>query len=553
MTESDGFHISDTSCTRAPRQYIVAAILYCFFGTVFMGLCAASLMTGEKMEIDTIKMLAQDNARLAAAMEDAQDAQVAAIETTREAQGLKITHQDAQDDLRLAKERLAKAEKAVADLQQKLTAEPDNRDAINRELKAAKEKVDRLQAEVDTLAITHSYVENRFNDAEERRGEAQSNAENARQRLEDQLNAVLQVGENVENTDLERNNGAPTTNARKPSTITTNPAAGVTPSKPKKTQTSDGMVSIKSIAEMGAILPGTVGLEVITLTGNTHAIRIDWILLGDLTGISTEGGYLTIGKWNMLVVLTCSVLGAMIHASSSLAFHMNTRTLTTRWIWFLVMRAPIAVALGLCFYMLLRGGLLNSAGLQGETPLNVYGLGAMSAMVGLFTEPATNKLRDVFNTLLSPSSSPPPELKTMPVINKASPPMLLAGQDYAQVVRIEGDDFHKTDKVIIDGTVYETEFISEGELKITFTAEELADEQTLKLAVTRDVGKGPQSEPIDIPVKVPVQTADEAEDDNTGDDNTEGEAAGSSPEGGVAEGDGPEDDGPEGGNAGGVA
>jgi hypothetical protein len=57
----------------------------------------------------------------------------------------------------------------------------------------------------------------------------------------------------------------------------------------------------------------------------------------------------------------------------------------------------IGAALALIFYLVFRGGFLTTASKSSD--VNVYGLVAISGMVGMFSKQATNKLDEVFSTM----------------------------------------------------------------------------------------------------------------------------------------------------------
>jgi hypothetical protein len=57
----------------------------------------------------------------------------------------------------------------------------------------------------------------------------------------------------------------------------------------------------------------------------------------------------------------------------------------------------IGAALALIFYLAIRGGFLTEATTGAD--INLYGLVAISGLVGMFSKQATNKLSELFTTL----------------------------------------------------------------------------------------------------------------------------------------------------------
>lgn len=112
------------------------------------------------------------------------------------------------------------------------------------------------------------------------------------------------------------------------------------------------------------------------------------------------GGWaLTADTAMLLAVVCCSALGSFVHAATSFATYVGNRRLYTSWLWWYLLRAGIGVALALLVYFLLRGGLF--AGTSGTGATNPYGFAGIAGLCGLFSKQATDKLREVFDTLLN--------------------------------------------------------------------------------------------------------------------------------------------------------
>jgi hypothetical protein len=100
----------------------------------------------------------------------------------------------------------------------------------------------------------------------------------------------------------------------------------------------------------------------------------------------------------LLLVVATGALGALIHATSSLADYIGNRQLSISWVWWLLLRIPVGIALALVMYLLIRGGLIIPNG-STEPQINPYGTAGLAALVGMFAKQATDKLADVFDTL----------------------------------------------------------------------------------------------------------------------------------------------------------
>jgi hypothetical protein len=96
------------------------------------------------------------------------------------------------------------------------------------------------------------------------------------------------------------------------------------------------------------------------------------------------------------LVLIAGALGSFAHGARSFVDFVGNRALRASWSAWYLMYPLIGAALALIFYLAVRGGFLTtSAG----NDVNVYGLTAISGLVGMFSKQATTKLSEVFATL----------------------------------------------------------------------------------------------------------------------------------------------------------
>ncbi len=100
------------------------------------------------------------------------------------------------------------------------------------------------------------------------------------------------------------------------------------------------------------------------------------------------------------IVLIAGGLGAMIGVSRRFLYFATREELTKRDEWSYLMRPLQGAVLSLIVYFTLRGGYL---GQDASSPVNPYGVAALSALVGLFTRHAVSKLSDVFDTMFGPT------------------------------------------------------------------------------------------------------------------------------------------------------
>jgi len=96
-----------------------------------------------------------------------------------------------------------------------------------------------------------------------------------------------------------------------------------------------------------------------------------------------------------LVVLS-SGLGSYVHAAVSFADYVGNRGFVVSWVWWYLLRVFVGSSLAVIFYFGIRGGFLGAG--TNAADINVYGIAAISGLVGLFSKQATDKLREVFDT-----------------------------------------------------------------------------------------------------------------------------------------------------------
>lgn len=100
----------------------------------------------------------------------------------------------------------------------------------------------------------------------------------------------------------------------------------------------------------------------------------------------------------LLVVVSAGIIGAFVHSIGSIAVHRSLGDLGKEWTVWYVTRPFIAVGIALSLYFLLRAGFLSLG--ADPSAINIYGVAGISGIAGMFTSKATEKLKDIANTLL---------------------------------------------------------------------------------------------------------------------------------------------------------
>ncbi len=103
------------------------------------------------------------------------------------------------------------------------------------------------------------------------------------------------------------------------------------------------------------------------------------------------------------IVLLAGALGSLIHAMRSVYWYVGNRNLVKSWLAKYFVMPFTGSALAVMFYFVIRGGFFSPQSDFSQT--SPFGFAALSAMVGLFSEQAVLKLKQVAETILSKPES----------------------------------------------------------------------------------------------------------------------------------------------------
>ena len=101
----------------------------------------------------------------------------------------------------------------------------------------------------------------------------------------------------------------------------------------------------------------------------------------------------------IFIVAMAGALGSLVHALRSLYWYVGNRELVFSWLAKYILLPFVGSTLGLVFYFVIRGGFFSpEATIEQTSPFGFAGLGAL---VGMFSEQAVLKLKEVAETLLA--------------------------------------------------------------------------------------------------------------------------------------------------------
>jgi hypothetical protein len=117
---------------------------------------------------------------------------------------------------------------------------------------------------------------------------------------------------------------------------------------------------------------------------------------GSITKILT-----TAEGWYALIASMFGALGGAVHALSSLTTWRGTNKLESSWTQWYIARPLVGAAISFIIYVIVRAGYFDSSTVinEGSLPISVYGIAAIGALVGFMSSAATQKLKDVFDTV----------------------------------------------------------------------------------------------------------------------------------------------------------
>lgn len=202
----------------------------------------------------------------------------------------------------------------------------------------------------------------------------------------------------------------------------------------------------------------------------------------------------------VLVVIT-SALGSYVHAATSFTTYVGNRTLVASWMWWYALRIFIGVALAVIFYTAVRGGLL--AAQAHASDVNPYGIAALAGLVGMFSKQATDKLKELFDTLFRTQEGDAARRDKVtpgPRLAGVEPPRVPRGQRAELLLR--GQRFHPEAAVQVTrshqgratAVVAERGAVTATSIAVAIAAAELEEPGQLEFTVVNpDTAGGPSN------------------------------------------------------------
>lgn len=169
----------------------------------------------------------------------------------------------------------------------------------------------------------------------------------------------------------------------------------------------------------------------------------------------------------IVLVVVVAALGGNVHSAMSFIDYTGNKRLYNNWVWWYILRLFIGISLALIFYFVIRGGFLAGGTTSGE--INKFGIAAVAGLVGMFSKQATDKLRELFDTLFKtekPDERADKLTNPVPEIINIKPDSIAA--DTAGLsLTIEGKNFIQESVVKLGGVSQTTSFNSNTQLTVS--------------------------------------------------------------------------------------
>lgn len=200
-----------------------------------------------------------------------------------------------------------------------------------------------------------------------------------------------------------------------------------------------------------------------------------------------------LGRWRvlwgetrlLLLVLLGGFLGAMVYSLRSFFWYVGNRELKQSWLPLYFVVPFVGSMLAFVFYVVFRGGLFSPATSVSDT--SPFGFVAIAALVGMFTNQAAEKLRSIFETLMTrPPEGRDATLQKPPVLKDVEPKQVQANADTQ--LTVTGENFGSDTKVLANGAELTTTVASATELKATLPAA-MVPNATTSVEITVDTPK----------------------------------------------------------------
>src|SRR5437764_1557064 len=114
-----------------------------------------------------------------------------------------------------------------------------------------------------------------------------------------------------------------------------------------------------------------------------------------------------------VMVAIAGALGGMVHVVKSFSWYVGNRLLKWSWVPFYLLKPVLGAAMATVLYFIIRAGFFSPSASTSQT--SPYGFAAVSALAGLFSDQAAEKLRRVASEIFEEAEQGRDSASTAPV------------------------------------------------------------------------------------------------------------------------------------------
>ncbi|GAA4457388.1 hypothetical protein [Novipirellula rosea] len=255
-----------------------------------------------------------------------------------------------------------------------------------------------------------------------------------------------------------------------------------------------GTISKKGVYQAPARIEETQTLTVIAQDQEDESIRAgaNVILIA-----SVESG--ASHKRDILIfVLLMGAFGSLLHSVASFGAFVGNRQFSPSWCWWYLFQPCIGAGLALIVFFVVGRGHI-----AGESVDNLFSIAMIAALVGLFSDQATLKLKELVETILTTKTAdrrtePLQPDATKPVISDVTPATIKHGATPVPAIEIRGTHFVTGCKVKVNESLREPSKTTNTAVTVGLTAADIAEAGTLKIVVVNPNNESSGEATVDV-------------------------------------------------------
>ena len=185
-----------------------------------------------------------------------------------------------------------------------------------------------------------------------------------------------------------------------------------------------------------------------------------------------------------LIVMFAGALGGLVHTLRSFYWYAGCRRLVLSWTGFYITLPILGATMATVFYLVVRGGFFSPQSEISDT--SPFGFAALAALIGMFTEQAAEKLKQITETLFA-TAPQGADHAGAPTVDSVSPDK--GPQAGGTEVTITGSGFTQGAKVTFGGQEAANVQVASGGTSITAATPAAAELGAVPVEVANSDGQ----------------------------------------------------------------